>query len=153
MRPPGGRRSARRRHPRAAASGQAERGASVSESTPGARIIRNDADGVDRNVTEQKTQFSRGLGAQMLLRELAEAVARAFVRAERILVGVLRVGRDLLGDRTYLACQLVVVGRVAQELLDPRLRPVVRLQVGVEEQLAEQQADADVREGPEREDP
>ena len=45
-------------------------------------------------------------------RERAEALAGGVVRAERLVVGVLRVGRDLLGHRSHLAGERVVVGRV-----------------------------------------
>jgi hypothetical protein len=48
--------------------------------------------------------------------------------------------------------QRLVVPRIAQERLDPRLVGVVRRPVLLEQQLAEQDADADVGERPEGED-
>ena len=45
-----------------------------------------------------------------------------------------------------------MVLRVTQENVDPRLGSVVRRHVVVEQQLAEQDADADIREGPKREE-
>src|SRR5579884_3457307 len=90
---------------------------------------------------------------QALAREGEEALAGGVVRPERLVVRVLRVVRDLLGDRPHLAGQRLVVGRVAEERLDPALRAVVVGEVVVEEQLPEQEAGADVRERAEREDP
>ena len=61
------------------------------------------------------------LAAELLARELAEAGAGLVVGADRLLVGVLRVGGDLLGDRANLGDDPLVVLRVVQELVDPRL--------------------------------
>src|ERR1700751_1735959 len=89
----------------------------------------------------------------MLPREGAEAVAYAVVRRERLVVGVRRVGRDLLGHRSHLALDRRTVGRLTQQRVDPALGAVPRGDIVVEEELAEQDAGADVGERPEREDP
>ena len=65
---------------------------------------------------------------------------------------VARVGGDLLGDGAQLAHHGLPVPRVAQQRLDPGLRPVVLRHVVVDEQLAEHEPDPDVGERPERED-
>src|SRR5581483_4898137 len=87
-----------------------------------------------------------------LARELPEPLARGVVRAERLLVGVLRVGRDLLRDGADLRSERLGMLRVAEKRLDPALRAVVRGHVVCEEELPEQDAAADVRERAERED-
>ena len=89
----------------------------------------------------------------MLPREGAEAVARVVVRREGLVVGVLRVGGDLLRDRPHLALDRGAVGRLAEQRVDPALRAVPVGQVVVEEELAEQDPRADVGERPEGEDP
>ena len=89
----------------------------------------------------------------MLPREGAEAVARALVRRDRLVVGVLRVGGDLLRDRPYLALDRGAVRGVAEQSVDPALRAVPVGDVVVEQELAEQDAGADVGERLEREDP
>src|SRR5439155_17078038 len=90
---------------------------------------------------------------EFLLRELPEPLARFVVRAERLVVRVLRIGGDLLCEGAHLSHERVVVRRVLQQRVDPRLTAVVRRQIVVEEQLAEQQSDTDVRERAEGEDP
>src|SRR6266446_1575791 len=47
----------------------------------------------------------RLVAGKLLARELAEAVARGVVRAQRLVVGVLGVRGDLLGDRAHLTAQ------------------------------------------------
>src|ERR1700749_10880 len=89
----------------------------------------------------------------MLSREGAEAVARAVVRREGLVVGGLRIGGDLLRDRADFALDRRTVGRLAEQGVDPALRAVPVGQVVVEEQLAEQDPRADVGERPEGEDP
>jgi hypothetical protein len=89
----------------------------------------------------------------VLPREGAEAVARALVRREWLLVGVLGIGGDLLGDRPHLALDRGMVGRVAEQRVDPGLGAVPIGDVVVEQQLAEQDPGADVGEGLEGEDP
>src|SRR4051794_26468917 len=90
--------------------------------------------------------------AELLARELAEALTGELVRPERLVVGVARVGRDLLGHRPHLLTDARVVRRVAEQRLNPRLRPVVLREVVVDEQPPEQHADADVGERLEGED-
>jgi hypothetical protein len=46
--------------------------------------------------------------------EGTEAVARAFVRCDRLVVGVLRIGGDLFRDRPYLALDRGAVGGIAE---------------------------------------
>ena len=76
----------------------------------------------------------------MLPREGAEAVARALVRRDGLVVGVLRVGGDLLGDRAHLALDRGAVGGIAEQRVDPALRAVPVGDVVVEEELAEQES-------------
>ena len=89
----------------------------------------------------------------MVPREGAEAVARSVVRRERPVVGVLRIGGDLLRHRPHLALDRRAVGGLAQQRVDPALRAVPGGEVAIEEKLAEQEAGADVGERPEGEDP
>src|SRR5215468_10948305 len=89
----------------------------------------------------------------MLPREGAEAVAGALVRRKRLVVGVLRVGGDLLRDVPYLALDRGAVGGIAEERVDPALGAVPVGNVVIEKELAEQDAGADVGERLEREDP
>jgi hypothetical protein len=89
----------------------------------------------------------------LFARELAEAGARVVVRADRLAVRIARVGGDLLRHRPELRDDRCPVPLLAEERLDPGLRAVVGRHVGVDEQLAEEDADADLGEGPEREDP
>jgi hypothetical protein len=84
--------------------------------------------------------------------EGAEAVARAFVRRDGLVVGVLRIGGDLLCDHSYLALDRGAVGGVAEQSVDPALRAVPIRDVVLEQQLAEQEAGADVGERLEGED-
>src|SRR5581483_3301530 len=93
------------------------------------------------------------LSAETLFGEGAEALAGGVVGAERLLVGVFRVGRDLLGHLPHLCRQGLVMLRVLEQCVDPALRAVVGGHVVVEEQLAELQSTADVGERPEGEDP
>jgi trehalose 6-phosphate phosphatase len=90
---------------------------------------------------------------EVLPREGAEAVARGIVGRERLFVGVARVGGDLLCHRPYLALDRGAVGGVAKERVDPALGTVPVGDVMVEQELAEQDAGADVGEGPEGENP
>src|ERR671931_564312 len=69
-----------------------------------------------------------------------------------VLGRVLRIGGDLLRHRTDFATKRLVMLRVTQERLDPRLVCVLDRQILFEEQLAEEDADADVRERAEGED-
>src|SRR4051812_47423733 len=87
----------------------------------------------------------------MLLRECAEALACGVVRPERLFVRVLRIGCDLLRDGADLCGECVVMCRVPEEGLDPALRPVVRWDIVLEQELAEDEAAADVGERAERE--
>src|SRR2546421_5954679 len=86
----------------------------------------------------------------MPFRELAEALAGLGVRPDRLLLGVRRVGGDLLCDSPDLLRERVPVPRVVQQGVHPGLRAIVRRVVVVEEELAQEEADADVRERPER---
>ncbi len=52
---------------------------------------------------------------ELLARELSEAVPGMFVRTERLVVGVLRVGGDLLRDGPHFAVESVVVLRVTEQ--------------------------------------
>ena len=74
------------------------------------------------------------------------------VGAERLVVRVLRIRRDLLRYGAYLTVKGLVVLGVAQQRLDPVLVRVVGRALLLEEQLAQQDPDADVRERAERED-
>ena len=89
----------------------------------------------------------------MLPREGAEAVARAFVRRDGLVVCVPWVDGYLLRDRPYLALDRGAVGGVAEQRVDPALGAVPGGNVVLEEELAEQDAGADVRERLEGEDP
>ena len=82
----------------------------------------------------------------MLPRESAEAVARAFVRRDGLVVGVLRVGSDLFRDRPYLALDRGAVGGVAEQRVHPALRTVPGGDVVLEQELSEQEPRADVGE-------
>src|SRR2546421_10212151 len=86
----------------------------------------------------------------MPFRELAEALAGLGVRPDRLLLGVRRVGGDLLCDSPDLLRERVPVPRVVQQGVHPGLRAVVRREGVVEEELAQDEADADVRERTER---
>ena len=89
----------------------------------------------------------------MLPGEGAEAVPRAFVRRDGLVVGVLRIGGDLLRDRPHLALDRGAVGGVAEQRLDPALRAVPGGDVVLEQELSEQESRADVGERLEGEDP
>jgi hypothetical protein len=89
----------------------------------------------------------------VLPREGAEAVSRAVVRRNGLVVGVLPIGGDLLRDRPHLALDCVAMGGIAQQSVDPGLGAVPVGDVMVEEQLAEQKAGADIGERLEGEDP
>ncbi len=90
--------------------------------------------------------------AELLLGELAEARAGLVVRPDRLVLRIARIRGDLLRDDTQLVHHRLPVTLVAEQRVDPRLRPVVLGHVVVDEQLTEQDADADVGEGPKRED-
>src|SRR5262245_40527091 len=90
---------------------------------------------------------------ESLARELAKTRPRVVVGAEPLVGRVPRVGGDLLGHRVHLPRQRVVVRVVPEQRVDPGLGPVVGRHVVVEQELAEQDADADVGEGAEREHP
>ena len=92
-------------------------------------------------------------GLEALLRKLAEAAAGLFVRAKRLVVRICRVGRDLVRDGPHLAGDCLAVCRVGEQRVDPVLGAVVGIEVALHEQLAEEDADADVRERPEGEEP
>jgi trehalose 6-phosphate phosphatase len=89
----------------------------------------------------------------VLPRESAEAVTGALVRSDGLVVGVLRIGGDLLRDRPHLTLDRGAVGGLAQQRVHPALRAVPGREVVVEEELAEQDAGADVGERLEGEDP
>ena len=72
-------------------------------------------------------------------------------RARLLLVGVPRVGGDLVGHRPHRPDDLLAVRGLAQEELDPGVGPVVRRHIVLHEQLAEGEPDADVGERLERE--
>ena len=88
----------------------------------------------------------------MLPGEGAETVARAFVRRDGLVVGVLRIGGDLFRDRPYLALDRGAVGGVAEQRVDPALRTVPGGDVVLEQELSEQEPRADVGERLEGED-
>src|SRR5437868_6462569 len=89
----------------------------------------------------------------MLARERAETRARLLVGSEGPFVVVLRIGRNLFGDRAHLGRERGAVLGVAHQGLDPALRSVVLRHVVLEEQTAEEDAAADVGERPEGEEP
>src|SRR5438270_231935 len=89
----------------------------------------------------------------MLARERAETRARLLVGPKGALVVVLRIGRDLLGDRAHLGGERGAVLRVAHQGLDPALGSVVLGHVVLEEQTTEEDAAADVGERPEGKEP
>ena len=93
------------------------------------------------------------VAGELLPGELPEAVPGILVRAERFVVCVLGVGGDLLRDGPHLAVQRIVVLRVTQQRLHPGLVRIFGSELLLEEQLAEQDPDTDVREGAERKDP
>src|SRR5205085_3581386 len=124
---------------------------------PTVSTIRQDAATSGRMVVRTGLpHYSRRAG-RLLLQTLAgegeEALAGLVVRPERLVVGVLRVGCDLLGDRADLAGQRRVVLGALEQGVDPALRTVVVRYIVVEEKLAEQEAGPDVGERPEGEDP
>src|SRR5207302_1296439 len=73
----------------------------------------------------------------MLARERAETRARLLVGPKGALVVVLRIGRDLLGDRAHLGGERGAVLGVAHQGLDPALGSVVLGHVVLEEQTTE----------------
>ena len=85
--------------------------------------------------------------------EGADALARGVVRADLVLVAERRVGRDLARDRTNLGRDRVAVRALREQLVDPGPGLVVGRQVVLDEQLAEQHPDPDVRERAEGERP
>jgi hypothetical protein len=88
----------------------------------------------------------------VLPREGAEAVARAVVRREGLLIGVTRVGGDLLRNCSHLLLDRGTVRGVAEQGVDPALGAVPVGDVVVEEELAEHDAGADIGERPEGQD-
>src|SRR5256886_13998694 len=82
----------------------------------------------------------------------AKPLAHVLVGPERLVVRVLGICGNLFGNRTDLAVQRFVVLRVAQQRFDPRLVRVLRRSLLLEQQLAEQDADANVRERAKGED-
>ena len=90
---------------------------------------------------------------QVALGELAEALALGVVRAESRLVRVGRVGRDLLGDRAHLGHGLRAHSGILEQLLRPALRAGGGVDVALHEHPAEEHADPQVAERPEREQP
>src|SRR5205085_1659312 len=93
----------------------------------------------------------RGGSAQLLAREVAEAGASIVVRPERFVFGVAWIGGELLRYRAQLPNDGGLVAVLAEERLDPRLGAVVGRHVAVDEEPAEDDADADVGERPEGE--
>src|SRR5438445_8342251 len=78
-----------------------------------------------------------GLSSELLAGELAEASSGCIVRAEGLVLRVLRIGGDFLRDLPHLFRERVVMRRVLEERLDPALRPVVARHIVVEQQLPE----------------
>src|SRR5262249_62201841 len=109
--------------------------------------------GLDASGRQKTVRGKALLACKLLARELAEALSGSVVRAERLVVRVLRVGRDLFCDGAHFPMQRLVVPRIAEQRLDPRLVRVLRGALLLEEQLAEQDPDADIRKRLEREDP
>ena len=68
-----------------------------------------------------RSALDERLRLQALAGELAEAGPGGVVRPERLVVGVARVRRDLLGDGPDLARDRLGVRGVAQQGVDPRL--------------------------------
>src|SRR5262249_56115926 len=64
--------------------------------------------------------------------------------------GIARVGGDLVGNRPHLGADGRAVGWVPHQLVDPGPVALALLQVVFDEQLSEEHADADVREGAKR---
>ena len=89
----------------------------------------------------------------MLPREGAEAVARAVVRSDGLVVGVLRIGRDLFRNVAHLALDRGAVDGILEQRLDPALGAVPGGNVVLEQELAEQDSRPNVGERLEREDP
>src|SRR5437868_900908 len=83
--------------------------------------------------------------------EFDEAFARSLVRPQRRIVG--DVPGNLFGDRPDFLDDARLVLGVVEQLVDPRFGAVVGLDVVLQQQLAEDETDPDVREGPEREQP
>src|SRR3954470_3242302 len=61
------------------------------------------------------------LACKLLASELLETLAGVLVRAERLIVRVLRIGRDLLGDGADLSLQRLVVLGSPKQRFDPGL--------------------------------
>src|SRR5205823_9099053 len=72
---------------------------------------------------------------ELLARERLESLTGRVVGAERLLVGVLRIRGDLLGDRTDFRRKSLAVVRLTQQRVDPGLRTVVGRKVAVEQEL------------------
>jgi hypothetical protein len=89
----------------------------------------------------------------VLPREGAEAVTGALVRGERLVVGIVRIGGDLLRDEPNFMLDRGTVGGIAEQRFDPTLGTVPAGNVVVEQELAEQDAGADVGERLEGKDP
>src|SRR3954464_3182359 len=94
----------------------------------------------------------RSVAGELLTRKFPETVTRALVRAERLLVGVPGIGGDLLRDRLDLSAQGIVVLRVTQQGLDPRVVGVLGAELLFEQELSQEDADADIGERPKGED-
>src|SRR5437588_6303817 len=92
------------------------------------------------------------LAGELPAGELTEALTSLVVGPERLVVRVLRIGRDLLRDGENLTVQRFVVLWVAQQRVDPVVVSILGRPLLVEQQLPEQKPDADVREGAKRED-
>ena len=91
---------------------------------------------------------------QLLAGEPPEPLARVLVRPERLVVRVLRVGGDLLGDGPHLAVRAPSRCSGSRRSASTQVSSsLVRRDVLVEEQLPSSDADADVGERPEGEDP
>src|SRR5258707_1302035 len=95
--------------------------------------------------------FSADL-AELLARELAEALAGLVVWAHLPVVRIARIGGDFFCNGTKLVHDGLLVPWIAEQRLDPGLRPVVLRYVVVHEELPEQDPDPDVGERPKRED-
>jgi hypothetical protein len=91
------------------------------------------------------------VAGELLPGELPEAVTGVFVRAERLVVCVLRVGRDLFGNGPHLAVEGGMVLRITEQRVHPVLVGVFGGELLFEEQLAEQDPDPDIGEGAKRE--
>jgi zinc transport system permease protein len=93
------------------------------------------------------------IAALMVLPVIAASRIAWSIGAERLLVCVLRIAGNLLGDGANLLCEDVVIFAPPEQFVRPLLGSVVRRQIVLEQELAKRDADADVREGSKGEQP